>query len=189
MLLTETYYRAITGDTTTPTGAFASAASAAQDLAEDALGRIGMLEAGERTETLELFEGGYLYPTATPLLSVPDYSTIGDVVYGATADLDTWLGILGAVAPVTVELTYTGGISTDTAPEYLLRDLAAATYAILHPPDLDATSAIPANATGAAVGDVSLSFGPEGAGGSSASLLAGITWSEQTMRLAEVPAP
>lgn len=186
MLLTWDYYQAITGDTTTDDAAFASAASSAQDLVEDALDRVGHLEQAERTETLEVGPDGVLYPTATPLVDVPGYATIGDVVYGASSDLSTWVGLLGSSAPATVELTYTGGYTSDTAPEYLLRDLAAATYAILHPPDLSATSAIPANATSASVGDVSLGFGAAGAGGSSASLLPSITWSAQTMQLREV---
>jgi hypothetical protein len=190
MLLTHDYYMAVTGDTTSSAEAFATAASSAQELLEDAVGRVGLLEHGERTETLTLEADGYLYPTAVPLVDADAGWRVKDnALHGGSLDLGTWVGLLGTEYPTDVTVTYRGGYTTATLPEYAMRDLAAATHVLLHPADLTATSAIPAGATSASVGDVSLGFGADGAGGSSATLLAAVTWSAETLQLAGVPSP
>jgi hypothetical protein len=189
MLLTESYYRAVTGDTSTSTETFASAASSAQELCEDALDRVGMLELGERTETLEVAPAGYLYPTATPLISADGWTVDGYALRGGSSSLTAWVGWLGSDLPATVDATYVGGYTTATAPEYLLRDLAFATYALCHPPDLGAMSVIPAGASAVSVGDVSVSFGSGGAPGTMGGLGVSITWSAHTMQLRAVPSP
>lgn len=183
MLLTLATYRTTTGDLDTTSEAFATAAAEAQTLLEDALGRPGLLESDERTESLELHGGGYVYPNATPVTDAPGLVVHDDIIYGATLDVvDVVLIEWSSSAPQRAEVTYTGGFTTATAPGYMLRDLAFATWAVLHPDDLAASSAIPAGATSAKVGDVAISFGDGGAPGSDGRIGAAIGWSAETLR-------
>lgn len=189
MLLTHDYYQAITGDTASSPDAFATAASSAQDLLEDALDRVGTLEQAERTETLELDATGWLYPTATPLVSAEGGWQVRDNgLHGGTVDLGTWVGLLGTEYPTTVDVTYIGGWTADTLPGYARRDLATVTYGLLHRPDITALTSIPVGATSAKVGDVSLSWGEGGNPGAGA-VLAAVTWSVETLKLRGTPPP
>jgi hypothetical protein len=190
MLLTHDYYMAVTGDTASSAEAFATAASSAQELLEDAVGRVGQLEHAERTETLTLEADGYLYPRAVPLVDADAGWQVRDnALHGGSIDLASFVGLLGTEYPTDVTVTYRGGYTTATLPEYAMRDLALATYLLLHPMDLVAATAIPAGATSASVGDVSLSFGPAGASGSIGRIGAQIVFSAETLALAGVPAP
>jgi hypothetical protein len=180
VLLTETVYRQITGDAETPADAVATASSAAQDLLEDALARRGFLELDERTEELTLEGGGYVYPTAVPIIDAPGLVVHDDVVYGATPSLPEFVGLIGSTPPVYASVTYTGGFDSDTAPGYMLRDLAFAAWGILRPAQVLALAETP-GATSVRVGDVALSFGAGGAGGGTTSLV-GVSWSAYTLR-------
>lgn len=181
MILSYTYYQRITGDLTTPEGAFATAASSAQELLEDDLSRPGMLELGERTEQCEVYPNGLLFPSAVPVVSVDgDPQVIDNVVYGATADGNVFTGFFPGPPPNFSSITYVGGFDIDSAPEHMLRDLAFVTYAILRPSGALALAAIPADAVSLSVGDVSVSYGPGGAGAGAA--VVGVSWSHATWR-------
>jgi hypothetical protein len=183
VLLTLAKYQTTTGDVTTSSDAFATAAAEAQSLLEDALGRPGLLESAERTESLELHGGGYVYPNAVPVTDAPGLVVHDDIIYGATLDIDDLPLIEWSISsPQRASVTYTGGWTSATAPGYMLRDLAFATWAVLHPEDLAEAAAIPAGATAAKVGDVALSFGADGAPGSSGRIGASIAWSAETLR-------
>lgn len=181
MILTHTYYQRITGDTTTPEGAFATAASSAQELLEDDLSRVGLLELGERTEQCEVLGTGQLFPAAVPVVSVTgDPTVVDDVVYGATPDANVLSGWFPGGEPRHASVTYVGGFDASSAPEHMLRDLAFVTYAILRPSVMVGMVAIPAGAQSVQVGDVAVSYGPGGAGGGAS--VAGVRWSPATWR-------
>lgn len=181
MLLTEDYYQRITGDTATPTEAFATAASAAQDLLEDALGVPGFLESGERTESLPICDG-VVYPTATPVTVAEGYTVVdGNTLYGVTPDLPAWLGTLDTPHAARADVTYTGGWTADTAPGYMRRDLAFVAWAILRPATVLSLGAIAGNPTSARVGDVAVTYGANGAAPDGLAVV-GVDWSYYTMR-------
>jgi hypothetical protein len=182
MLLSFDYYQAITGDTDTPVEAFATAASAAQDLLEDALGLPGFLESKVRTEELVVHDG-VVYPTATPVTVAEGYTVVDDTLYGATPDLSSWVGGIDALTtrPTTASITYTGGWTGETAPGYMRRDLAFVTWSILRPAYVLSVGAIAGSPTSASVGDVSVSYGSSGAAPDGLAVL-GVDWSYFTMR-------
>lgn len=183
MLLTHDYYQALTGDTASTPEAFATAASSAQDLLEDALDRVGELEHGARTETLEVDACGYVYPAATPLISADGgWQVIDDSLRGGQVDLGSFVALLGEELPNTTTVTYTGGWTSETAHGYMLSDLAWAAYALLHRGDPTALAAIPAGATAASVGDVSVSWGAGGAPGGPQGAVPVSFWSDETMK-------
>ncbi len=162
MLLTEAYYQAITADTATTGAIFASAASAAQDRLEEDLGRPGYLEdlGVDIVETCVLFDDGTVYPTATPITACTGLTVVDDTVYGATPDPQTFTGIFPQATPPTVDVTYRGGYTTATCPRTILDALAWATYTIAHSSDL--ADSAPEGATSVRVGDVAVTFGPDG---------------------------
>ena len=183
MLLTTTYYRQLTGDESTAATAVASAASAAQDLLEADLARVGYLEEAERTETLPLFDDGTLYHTANPVTAVDGgLDWLDGVVYGAVPDVPAFTGIIDAVRPRRVELTYTGGFTEATCPEPILRDLAWVAYAIIH--GVSARQAAAAGATSGAtsvrLGDVAVTW-PSGGSAAGAATRLGVVWSPATL--------
>lgn len=181
MILTFEYYQQITGDTDTPAEAFATAASAAQDLLEDALGVPGFLESAERTETLTVYDNGAVYPTATPVTVADGYTVHDDVLYGATADFPAFVGLIGAEIPPTVDVTYTGGWTGDSAPGYMRRDLAFVTWSILRPAYVLSIGQLAGSPTSASVGDVTVSYGSSGAAPDGLAVI-GVDWSYFTMR-------
>lgn len=189
MLLDHDYYKAITGDLASSPEAFASAASSAQDLLEDALDRVGLLESAVRTESMPVSDSGYVYPTATPVTVADGWTIRDNSLLGGRTDLGEWVGLIGSDEPAYTDVTYTGGYTWATLPEYARRDLASATWALLHPPDLSSTTATPAGASSVSVDDVSISWGAGGAPGSSATVLRAVVWSPETMKLRGVPAP
>lgn len=180
MLLTETYYRQITGDTTTAASAVTAAASAAQDLLEDDLGRAGFLEEASRTERCRVYPDGTLYPTATPVSSVTGGLVVADdTVYGATPDATAFAGVFLSDEPQSATITYTGGYTTATCPESILQDLAWAAYVLAHPSG-SVPLASTVGATAVRLGDAQVTYGSGGAGGSVVSRT--IAWSPSTMR-------
>lgn len=182
MLLSETYYRNITGDTDTPADAFATAASAAQELLEDALGVPGFLESAARTETLTVYEGGICYPTACPITIAEGFTVVdSNTLYGATPDLPAFVGLIGSVVPASADVTYTGGWTSDTAPGYMRRDLAFVTWAILRPASILALGQLAGSPTSASVGDVTVSYGANGAAPDGLAVI-GVNWSHFTLR-------
>lgn len=189
MLLTESFYRAITSDTASAPEAFATAASSAQDLLEDALDRVGQLEQAERTETLELGPGGWLWPTCTPVISASDgWQVIDNGLRGGSIDLGSFVALLGTELPTDVTVTYVGGWTAATLPGYARHDLAWVTFALLHPPDTATLTAVPAGANAASVGDVSVSWGAGGNPGTAA-VIAAVSWSPETLKLRGTPPP
>lgn len=183
MLLTESYYRAITGDTATSAQAFATAASSAQDLLEDALDRVGLLELDERTETLDIDPAGYVYPSATPLVSASDgWQVVDDSLRGGTVDLGSFVALLGSELPTSTEVTYVGGWTSSTAHAYMRTDLAWAAFALLHQADPTALAAIPAGASSASVGDVSISWAASRGSGTPSNPVDLSFWSPETMK-------
>lgn len=186
MLLSETYYRNITGDTDTPADAFATAASAAQDLLEDALGVPGFLESAVRTETLTVYQGGICYPTATPITIAEGFTVVdGNTLYGVPPDVPAYIGLIGSVVPASAAVTYTGGWTSDTAPGYMRRDLAFVTWAILRPAGVLALGQLPGSPTSASVGDVTVSYGAAG-GAPNGLAVVGVEWSHFTIRHRQV---
>lgn len=181
MLLTLAKYTEITGDAPAAS-AFSPAASAAQDLLEDALGRRGQLEEAERTEQVHYKQDGTLYPMATPITAVEGGLLLAeDVVYGATPDSGVFVGYFGPVDPPIVTLTYTGGWTSANAPAYMIHDLAWATYELLRPEAAVALAGTPTGASSAHSGDVSVSWGA-GAGAPANVTTARFGWSFQTLR-------
>lgn len=182
MILTQTYYARITGDTSPSAAAFASAASSAQELCEDELSRPGRLELGTRTEQCDVELDGTIYPSATPVISVEGGALVhNDVVFGASVDTTIFSGYFPSTEPQTATITYVGGYDSDSAPEHLKRDLAWVTYAILRPQGV-ATGVGFEGAESVRVGDVAITFGTNGQGGAS---VRGVDWSPATLRLRE----
>lgn len=178
MILTQTIYEQVTGDST---GWAASAASAAQDRLEDALGRRGLLESQERSEQCRFEPDGTIYPGAVPITAVDGgLAFFDDIVYGSTPDASVFTGFFPPVNPPVVTLTYTGGFTTATCPGYMLEDLAWATYSVLHPELGLVSASVPAGATAASSGDVSVSSSTGLGVGSVAS--SRFRWSFETMR-------
>lgn len=182
MILTREYYQLITGDATSP-AQFASAASAAQELLEDELGRRGRLELAERTEPCDVYPDGTIYPQATPILSVVGGALVhDDVVYGASPDSNLFTGFFPGPDPSIVTLTYTGGFDSVSAPECMRRDLAWVTYAILRPAAVAGLSNF-VGASSVSVGDVSVAYGQGGAVAGAS--VTGVVWSDATLRYRE----
>lgn len=175
MLLTHARYQVLTGDTTTASAAFEVAASAAQDMLEDELGRIGLLESGVKSERLPLVWDGTLggwavFPTAVPITDAgADHTAQGAALVGVVIDASPFA--FGDPAGYST-VSYTGGYSTATVPAYMERDLAAATKVLLDP----VGTPVPAGATSIRLGDAAVTFaGPQ-------SGLTDVGWSRQTLR-------
>lgn len=178
MLLETTYYRAVTGDTTTPDNAVATAASAAQDLLVDALGR--GIEEAERTESCLLYPDGTCYPSVTPITAVDgDLVHYHDTVYGAPATVEAFVGLIDTSPPARATIVYTGGWTTATCPECILRDLAWVTYTILNPAAVRGLAQTP-GAQAVKVGDVAVTYGATS--GVPAAGEIGVVWSRATLR-------
>lgn len=113
-LVTVGRYRELTKDEDSPNEEIASLLAGAQSIVEDYLHRY--LESDERTETLTVYRGGRVYPSATPITAVGDgYEIDGYAIIGASpAFPDYWdtPSYVGQVAQV----TYTGGYTADNVP-------------------------------------------------------------------------
>lgn len=148
-LLTVERYEIITGDT----GGAASAVSAriedAEELLADFLDR--PLAEAEQTETLLPDSQGRLWPRATPISDSGDYQVEGLALLSTPFGFSTFLG-----GETGVTVTYTGGWTTDTLPAYVERDLAWATYRLLHPST--SLASLPPGVTSARLGDAALTW-------------------------------
>lgn len=177
MLLETSYYRRITGDAATPDNAVATAASAAQDLLVDELGR--GIEEAERTEDCLIYPDGTCYPSVTPITDAPGLVVYNDTVYGAPPSVPAFVGLIDASAPAHAEVTYTGGYTSASCPECILRDLAWVAYAILNPAAVRGLAQTP-GAQAVKVGDVAVTYPP--GGGVPAAGEIGVRWSHATRR-------
>lgn len=175
-LLTVARYRAITGDVDTTEAAVTARVELAVDRLEDALDR--PLESAELTETLTPTRDGKLWPRATPVTDPGDYTVDGLALKWATPGVDMF-------GSTTVDVTYTGGWversanpnATNRLPACIEEDLAWAAWALLHP-DPGRESPVPTGARSVQLGDVGVTFGPNGAPPPNRS---GITWSRRTL--------
>lgn len=157
-LVTAARYRVITLDTTSADAVVTAALDTAEDTVEEYLRR--PLASASREETVRFANDGRLYPAATPVLSVADSSlTIvpgSRAVAGGTPDGGPFFpGIKDSTWPAALTFTYTGGFSATTLPRIIENAIAWLAYQFLH---ASALAAIPAGATSASVGDVSVSF-------------------------------
>lgn len=171
MLVSIARYRDITGDESSASGVVEGALVDAQALLEEELRR--PLETDTRTERCRVFgeaRGATVYPSATPITSVTSpsgASVVGHAVLGGSA-------VSGPPYFLTdpdgfAEVTYVGGYDPnasagddDYLPVTLQRAIAWAAKALVSPSDF---AAVPAGATSASVGDVSLTWGPGGSPG------------------------
>lgn len=157
-MITAARYAEITGDTSTAASAVSARIEDAVELLEDYLDR--PLALGEVTENLVPDRWGRLWPRATPITDGGDYAVDGLALQSAAPF--GWPSFLGTAA--TVSVTYTGGWTDETLPTCIERDLAWATYRLLHPSAVAELSSLPAGATSARLGDAALTWGAGGAG-------------------------
>lgn len=179
-LVTVARYQAITGDTGTAAASVSALVEEAVDMLEEDLGR--PIESAERTEVMWYDRAGFVYPLALPITAAVGWTIEGTALRdGTVAVTSPWPG-----STETVSVTYTGGFVERTAnpgaanvlPAHIERDLAWAAYALGHADQVAA--GVPAGARSVAVGDVSVSFGAEGADGSADDMR--IRWSRATRR-------
>lgn len=182
LVITAARFRAITGSGAYDAGLVDQALEDAQDLLVDALGR--QIVEAQYTERLEPTRDGWLWPTVVPIVSAPGWTIDG---YGLRGPFGPgWPDETGRI-----EVVYTGGWVERTAnptapnrlPAYIERDLAYAALAILQTtPDAEGRDQLlpsfPAGATSISLGDLSVSFGPDGPPSPSADQ---ITWSRRTL--------
>lgn len=157
-MITAARYAEITGDTATAASAVSARIEDAVELLEDYLDR--PLASGEVTEALVPDRWGRLWPRATPVTDGGDYEVDGLALLATPAW--GWPGFVDPSSTVTV--TYTGGFTSDTLPSCIERDLAWATYRLLHPSTVADLAGLPAGATSARLGDAALTWGSGGAG-------------------------
>lgn len=178
MLTTPARYRVITGDTATASATVETALVDAQRLLEDELGR--ELETAVRTEQLAPAADGSVYPTVTPVTSLPTGVTVAnDVVYGATPGgfPDDWTAAGGFV-----DLVYTGGFdpgqtdrtARDYLPRCIERDVCFAAYWLIRP---GVALSAPAGATAVRLGDAAVTYAT-----GTVTSKAGVQWSPETLR-------
>lgn len=159
MVVSESKYRIVTLDVSSPTGAVTAALEQAQQMVEAELDR--WLEVGEYTENISFGRAFRGYPRATPVHEVlagpgVEVSETGESLDGFGLDA-FWSPIRGARYRQTV--TYVGGFDVDDPDiEPLLVTIARLAQRLIQP----ATLSLPANATSASVGDVSVSFATPG---------------------------
>lgn len=163
-LLNSTLYKNVTGDDTTPNF---TQYDAGQARVEAFLRR--PIEQVERTERCRVYPDGAVYPAATPILSADGWTIDGPALLSAGADgfRSPWQSpgftlVEGISRAGYVDVTYTGGWTTDTVPQPVVDALAWETYRYVHPDETPnpVTGSDPAaGATALANGDVSASYG------------------------------
>lgn len=171
-LLTVARYRAITGDTDTTDAAVTARVELAVERLAEVLDR--PLVEGEYTETLTPSGDGRVWPRATPITDPGDY-TLDGLSLGWVAS-----GVFGSSS---VAVTYTGGFversgnptALNRLPVCIEEDLAWAVWAMSNPPLVG--SVVPAGARSVQLGDVSVTFGENGASLNRS----GVTWSRRTL--------
>ena len=184
LLVTTARYQVITGDTTTATASVTAAIEDATALLADELGRPDALKSEERTETMQVGDGGQLRPLAVPVTVCAGYTFDTAAIFGGAPDSVAFRGVFPDDLPNTVAVTYSGGwversanpSATNRLPTELEYDIAWAAHALVHP---GLGAAVPVGATSVSLGDAAVSFG---AGGAPARGEAGVTWSRKTLR-------
>lgn len=185
-LLTPARYAAITSDATSTGTTLTDAIAEATALLEETLSR--KLPQQSVTERLIPDGEGRLYPTVTPIISAPGLTAWGDIIVGGP--FFTGPGFI--VYDARIQITYTGGFLERTAnpaasnrlPAHVERDLAWATWIILHPANLVAAVSSPAGATSVRVGDAGVGYGASGA--PAPGMTVERIWSSGTRRLSRV---
>lgn len=177
MLVTVERYRAITGDTTTAASAVSALVEAATEELEEILDR--PLEHAEHTERLIATRDGKLWPRATPITAATGFTIDGLALLGArTFDWPS-----GGFWPFTeaagVDVTYSGGWTSDNVPRCIERDLAEA--AKILGTAIPAGIAVPAGVKSVSVGDQSLTFADNAPTGGARSIALQGVWSRRTL--------
>lgn len=131
-LLTVDRYRVLTKDLDSTSEDVTAALAGAQSIVETYLNRY--IESAERTETLTVYPGGRVYPSAVPVTVVDasDYeiSSDGWAIIGATpAFPDAW--DTPAYVGRTVSVTYTGGWTTSDVPYAIELGIARAAQGLI----------------------------------------------------------
>lgn len=171
-LVTVERYRAITGDQTSEASAVEERIEEATEELAEVLGR--PLALGSYTETLYPTRDGMLWPRCTPITAAPGWSIDGYGLHGGSS----WP--VGSVFGHTAtSVTYSGGWTDETVPNCIARDIAQAAKT-LGPVDAAGID-VPKGAGAAKVGDVSVTFGPGGAPGSSIGDRLAAVWSRRTL--------
>lgn len=164
-LVTAARYRSVTLDTSSAEATVTAALERAEALVEEYLRR--PLASTSRTETVRFAGDGRVYPAATPITAVTGGYVIvvgGQAISGAPIDAAPSFPSFGETTyPATATITYTGGYDASSLPETIAEVISWAAHRRLH---TGALTSVPAGATAAAVGDVSVSFGPRGASSS-----------------------
>ena len=152
MIATVERYRDITVDTTSSDNAVTGALVDAQELVEEYLRR--PLEEAERTESVRINRNGRVYPKVTPITAVDsDYEIVGHSVKGVSPGAGEVFEPYSEITPPVVELTYTGGWTTETLPKTIEKEIVRTAYALLHP-----SPGLVRGAKSVSVGDVSISY-------------------------------
>ena len=181
-LVTPERYAAVTTDEDSDPTDVADALAEAVEALEELLDR--PLEHDERTERLHATRDGRLWPRATPITDGGDYQVDGESLRSsATWPFDPLA--IGGTSEAGVEVTYSGGFvertdnpdATNRLPGYIERDLCFAAYRLRHA--VAPTSDTPQGATSVSVGDVSVTYGPQGAPGRQDALED--VWSKKTL--------
>lgn len=147
MICSRAQYRAITRDFASADADVDEALARAQSRCEELTERLW--EKAERTETLEVRTGGYVYPKAYPVesVSVPDNAVVSDgqtgIYVGISAGL-AWDSVTGAPAVRTTSVTSVGGYEDDEMPAEIVEAVAELAQYKLNPPT---GIGIPAGAT------------------------------------------
>lgn len=156
MLLDVPAYQRITKDTASATTDVTAALADAQAWVEQHCNRF--LERATYTETLRVAENGYVYPSATPLVSVsspPSLTITGAGVYvGYLSFPSVTVASVSAAFPLQTTVTYVGGYTPATLPVTLRRAIARVARLMLTPAVL---AGAPAGATSVSLGDVRVS--------------------------------
>jgi hypothetical protein len=161
-------YKLVTGDRFSAEADVLAALARAQSRAEEVTER--KFDRAERTETLVIDEGGYVWPAAYPVVSVtlPSTATVGDDAMSIKAGVASWQDAVADLLPAAVSCavrprvltTYTGGYATvSDAPTGLTDAICELAYRYLNPAD---TSTIPAGATSVSATGQSVSGGKLG---------------------------
>jgi hypothetical protein len=156
VIVDETMYRDVTGDTFTDTTKVLRMLARAQARAEEATER--KFDKIERTETLTVESDGLSWPAAYPVISVsiPSTATISDDKISIATGQVSWASTLGALYgspifanPATVAVTYIGGwdapvSGVGTAPTGLTDAICELAHRYCEPANM---TTVPAGAT------------------------------------------
>jgi hypothetical protein len=146
-------YKLVTGDRFSAEADVVAALARAQSKAEERTGR--HFDLLERTESLAVDEGGFVWPSAYPVtgVSLPTTATVGDDGMSIKTGTVSWQDAVSDLLPAVVSragrprvlVTYTGGYATPAdVPTGLTDAISELAQRYLNPAD---TSTIPAGAT------------------------------------------